>query len=111
VENGANDAKEIFSEFERRRRPNADAIAVMALENYVEMRDSVADAHFLLMRALERVLAARHPERFVPRYWTVTFSRVPYSVALERGDIQIAILRELTENKTAIEQIDLARAD
>ena len=108
-----NDAgvESVFAEFEKRRKPNADAIAEMALENYVEMRDSVADAHFLLMRALERLLAARHPTRFVPRYWMVTFSRVPYSVALERGDIQSTILRELTEGNTAIEETDLARAD
>ncbi len=111
VENGANDAKEIFSEFERRRRPNADAIAVMALENYVEMRDSVADAHFLLMRALERELAARHPGRFVPRYWMVTFSRVPYALAHSRGEIQREILRELTVGKRDLADIDFARAD
>ena len=105
------DIESVFEQFEKNRKPNADAIAEMALENYVEMRDSVADTHFLLMRALERVLAARHPTRFVPRYWMVTFSRVPYSVARERGDIQSAILRELTNGKTAIEQIDMARAD
>jgi kynurenine 3-monooxygenase len=83
----------------------------MALENYIEMRDSVADAHFLLMRALERELAQRHPGRFVPRYWMVTFSRVPYAVALARGDIQIAILRELTANKSELAQVDMQRAD
>ena len=105
------DIESVFAQFEKRRKPNASAIAEMALENYVEMRDSVADAHFLLTRALERVLAARHPTRFVPRYWMVTFSRVPYSVALERGDIQSAVLRELTNGKTTIEQIDMARAD
>jgi kynurenine 3-monooxygenase len=104
------DIESVFAEFEKRRKPNADAIAEMALENYIEMRDSVADAHFLLMRGLERLLAARHPLRFVPRYWMVTFSRVPYSVALERGEIQSAILRELTDDKTAIEEIDLAHA-
>ena len=102
---------EVFAEFERRRKPNADAIAAMALENYVEMRDRVDDADFLLMRALERVLAARHPGRFVPRYWMVTFTRLPYSVAFERGEIQSAILRELTAGKSRLEEIDLARAD
>jgi len=100
-----------FAEFQQRRKPNADAIAAMALENYVEMRDSVADAHFLLMRALERTLAARHPGRFVPRYWMVTFSRVPYEVAFTRGEVQAQILRELTAGKTALEQVDLAHAD
>jgi len=100
-----------FAEFERRRKPNADAIAAMALENYVEMRDSVADAHFLLARALERTLAARHPGRFVPRYWMVTFSRVPYTTAYARGEIQAQILRELTAGKSSLDEVDLARAD
>jgi len=105
------DSAAAFAEFERRRKPNADAIAAMALENYVEMRDSVADAHFLLMRALERTLAERHPGRFVPRYWMVTFSRVPYAVAFARGEIQSGILRELTAGKTDLAQVDLAAAD
>jgi kynurenine 3-monooxygenase len=111
LENSADDTGAVFVEFERRRKPNADAIAAMALENYVEMRDSVADAHFLMMRALERTLAARHPGRFVPRYWMVTFSRLPYATAFARGDIQAAMLRELTAGKKSLEEVDLARAD
>ena len=99
------------AEFQRRRKPNADAIAAMALENYIEMRDSVADARFLLMRALERTLAGRHPGRFVPRYWMVTFSRLPYATAFARGEIQIGILRDLTTGKTDLAQVDMARAD
>jgi kynurenine 3-monooxygenase len=109
--NAPNDASAVFAEFQHRRKPNADAIAAMALENYVEMRDSVADAHFLLMRALERALAARHPGRFVPRYWMVTFSRLPYATAFARGEIQAQILRELTQGKTSLDEIDLTRAD
>jgi len=108
---GSDDLAATFAEFQRRRKPNADAIAAMAVENYVEMRDRVDDADFLLMRALERVLAQRHPGRFVPRYWMVTFSRLPYATAFARGEIQAAILRELTAGKSAVEQVDLARAD
>ena len=100
-----------FAEFERRRRPNAEAIAAMALENYVEMRDSVADPGFLLRRELGRVLAARHPRRFVPRYSMVTFTRMPYAQARARGALQDALLRELGEGKQRIEEIDLAHAD
>ena len=111
LDNAANDANAAFAEFQRRRKPNADAIAAMALENYVEMRDSVADARFLLMRALERTLAARHPGRFVPRYWMVTFSRIPYALAFARGEIQAGILRDLTADKTALDAVDLAQAD
>ncbi|MCE7951478.1 MAG: FAD-dependent monooxygenase [Xanthomonadales bacterium PRO7] len=111
LQDSSSDFETVFAQFQHRRKPNADAIAAMALENYIEMRDSVADAHFLLMRALERQLAARHPGRFVPRYWMVTFSRLPYSVAFERGEIQSGILRELTTGKTALDQVDLTLAD
>jgi kynurenine 3-monooxygenase len=111
MDHAANDTCAVFAEFQRRRKPNADAIAAMALENYVEMRDSVADARFLLMRALERALAERHPGRFVPRYWMVTFSRLPYATAFARGEIQAGILRELTAGKTTLDDIDLALAD
>jgi kynurenine 3-monooxygenase len=111
MEKAPNDTSAVFAEFQSRRKPNADAIAAMALENYVEMRDSVADARFLLMRALERSLAARHPGCFVPRYWMVTFSRVPYATAFARGEIQSGILRELTAGKTSLDDIDLAKAD
>ena len=100
-----------FAEFERRRRPNAEAIAKMALENYVEMRDSVADAGFLLRRELGRLLAERHPGRFVPRYSMVTFTRMPYAQALARGEIQDRLLRELADGKDAIADVDLTRAD
>jgi len=99
-----------FAEFERRRRPNAEAIAKMAIENYVEMRDSVADAGFLLRRELGRVLAQHHPDRFVPRYSMVTFSRMPYAQAFARGAVQDALLRELADGKSRVEDIDLARA-
>ncbi|MGH8041251.1 MAG: FAD-dependent oxidoreductase [Rudaea sp.] len=105
------DTESTFAEFERRRKPNADAIAAMALENYIEMRDSVADAHFLLMRDVGRVLAERHLGRFVPRYGMVTFTRMPYCVAFARGKIQTGILRELCEGKTTLDQIDLTHAD
>ncbi|MEO8804117.1 MAG: NAD(P)/FAD-dependent oxidoreductase [Rudaea sp.] len=111
LEDARGDTAHAFAEFERRRKPNADAIAAMALENYIEMRDSVADAHFLLMRAMERKLAERHPKRFVPRYWMVTFTRLPYSTAFERGKIQAQILRELTVEKIDLDDIDWTHAD
>jgi kynurenine 3-monooxygenase len=111
LQHARHDLAATFAQFQHRRKPNADAIAAMALENYVEMRDSVADPHFLLMRELGRVLAERHPGRFVPRYWMVTFSRLPYAIAFARGEIQSALLRELTVGKTAVDQIDMTLAD
>lgn len=103
--------REAYEAFERIRKPNADAIADMALENYVEMRDRVDDPDFLLRRALERLLAERHPERFVPRYAMVTFRRVPYAVAKARGEVQARILAELTRGVARVEDVDLAIAD
>jgi kynurenine 3-monooxygenase len=47
----------------------------------------------------------------VPRYWMVTFSRLPYTTAFARGEIQAAILRELAAGKTELAQIDLAQAE
>lgn len=100
-----------FAEFERRRRPNAEAIAAMALENYIEMRDSVADAGFLLRRDLGRMLAQRHPDRFMPRYAMVTFTRMPYAQAFARGTLQDALLRELTADKQHLDEVDICHAD
>jgi kynurenine 3-monooxygenase len=105
------DSAAVFAEFQRRRKPNADAIAAMALENYIEMRDRVDDADYLLMRDLDRVLAARHPGRWVPRYWMVTFSRLPYATAYERGEIQAQLLREFVCGKSQVADVDLALAD
>jgi len=100
-----------FSQFEKNRKKNANAIADMALENYIEMRDSVADAGFLLRRALERLLAERHPGHFIPRYSMVSFTRIPYAIAQERGRIQTEILRQLSIGKSELDQIDFAQAD
>ena len=100
-----------FAAFEAERRPNAQAIQEMALENYVEMRDQVDDADFLLQRQLERLLAQRHPGRFVPRYSMVSFLRVPYATAQARGSIQRQILVECCAGLASIDQVDLAAAD
>ena len=107
----ADDWQRAFEAFELERRPNAEAIQAMALENYVEMRDKVDDADFLLRRQLERVLAERHPGRFVPRYSMVTFLRLPYALALLRGEIQRGILLQCCEGLQRVEQVDLAKAD
>ncbi len=100
----------VFDEFSRRRKPNADAIAEMALDNYIEMRDRVDDADFLLMRELDRTLSDAVPSHWMTHYAMVTFSRMPYSVALERTRMGEALLRELTAGKASLDEIDLALA-
>ncbi|MBS0213259.1 MAG: FAD-dependent monooxygenase [Proteobacteria bacterium] len=107
----ADDFAAAFAAFEAERLPNARAIQQMALENYLEMRDRVDDADYLLQRDLERLLAIRHPERFVPRYSMVSFRRVPYATALARGRVQRELLIEATRGCLRIEDVDLAAAD
>ena len=107
----ANDFAEAFAAFEAERLPDSRAIQAMALENYIEMRDRVDDADFLLQRELERLLAQRHPDRFVPRYTMVTFRTTRYSVAMERGAIQREILAAHTQDRTSLDQVDLAAVD
>jgi len=102
---------EIFAEFEKRRRPNADAIADMALENYVEMRSTVREPKFQLKKDLSFRLEERHPGRFIPRYSMVMFHTIPYAEARRRGAIQEEILDELANRTASVDDVDLVRAD
>src|SRR5260370_42530051 len=79
------DWNKVFREFERARKENADAIADLAIENFVEMRDRVGDPRFLFRKKVELALQEKYPDRFVPKYSMVTFLRVPYVTALKRG--------------------------
>jgi kynurenine 3-monooxygenase len=101
----------LFAEFEKDRKINTDAIADMAIENFTEMRDRVADPRFLFRKKVELALEARYPELFVPKYAMVTFHRIPYSVALERGVVQDRILAELCESISRVEDMDWNKAD
>jgi kynurenine 3-monooxygenase len=97
--------------FARQRKPNADAIADMALENYIEMRDTVRHPKFLLQKELSFELERRFPDRFIPRYSMVMFHHaIPYAIAYERGKIQTQILDELTSHANGIDDIDMAIA-
>jgi len=103
--------RRVFAEFERARKANTDAIADMAIENFVEMRDKVADPRFLLRKKVELALEAKYPGTFVPKYAMVTFHRVPYSVARERGAIQDRMLTELCDGIERVEDLDWKKAD
>lgn len=104
------DTAGVFAEFQRIRQPNSDAIAAMALENYVEMRDSVADPHFLAKRALGLQLAERAPQHFMARYRMVTFTHLPYAYAYERGRAQDVLLEQLLRGSTDAASVDLSAA-
>ncbi|MEO6228142.1 MAG: NAD(P)/FAD-dependent oxidoreductase [Thermomonas sp.] len=100
-----------FMAFEAQRKPDTEAIQQMALENYIEMRDKVGDPAFLLQRDLELALQARHPQRFVPHYAMVTFMRIPYSLALQRSEIQRHILEDATRGLVSLDGVDWVAAD
>lgn len=109
-EHGA-DWERVFREFEESRKVNTDAIADLAIENFVEMRDRVADPRFLFRKKVELALEAKFPGRFVPKYAMVTFHRIPYSVALERGVKQDRILDRLCIGIERVEDLDWAEAE
>jgi kynurenine 3-monooxygenase len=102
-----------FAEFDAARKPNTDAIAAMALDNYLEMRARVADPKFQLQQALSLELERRFPRQFIPRYSMVMFHHeIPYMIAEQRGSIQAEILAELTSGEvSALSDVDFARAE
>jgi len=111
LERGA-DWTQVFAEVERLRHPHADAIAEMALENYIEMRDTVRDPKFQLQKALSLELERRFPGRFIPRYSMVMFHHeIGYADAYARGQIQQELLDELTRETARIEEVDWGRAE
>jgi len=101
----------IFQEFEKARKINTDAIADMAVENFVEMRDRVADPRFLLRKKVELALEAKYPQLFVPKYAMVTFHRIPYATAFDRGQSQDRMLSELCDSIERVEDLDWNKAD
>lgn len=105
------DWPQVFHHFQQFRKPNTDAIADMALDNFIEMRDRVADPQFLFMKRVELALESRYPRRFVPKYSMVSFHHIPYSVAQSRGKIQSRILEELCTPIDSIEDLDWDHAD
>jgi kynurenine 3-monooxygenase len=100
-----------FEAFFAARKPNTDAIAAMALENYLEMRERVADPKFRLQQTLALELERRHPQRFIPRYSMVMFHHeISYSTAQRRGLVQARLLAELTAGAATLADIDYERA-
>ena len=100
-----------IKEFDRIRKPNADAIADMAIENYTTMRSSVIDPKFQLKKEIGFELEKRFPDRFVPRYSMVMFHCVPYAETYKRGAIQQEILTALAEDCESVSKVDFDKAE
>ncbi len=85
----------LFKDFSDKRIPDGNAIAELALENYIEMRDKTADEEFLIRKKIETKFTKLHPELWLPLYSQVTFSNIPYSQAKENGLRQRAIMDQI----------------
>lgn len=83
--------------FAERRKPDGDAIAQLAIDNYTEMRDLVGDELFLLRKKIENKIFEKHPDKWMPLYSQVTFSHIPYSVAYATGQKQKRIMDKVME--------------
>lgn len=79
------DQRAALEQYQRARKPAADAIADMALENFVEMRDKTGRPEFLYSKKVEQALHQMFPARVHPQYNLVSFSTVPYDEAQREG--------------------------
>lgn len=93
------DWERIFEEYQKDRKPNADAIAELSYRNFMEMSSKTADPKFLLQKQIEKHFAAKHPDKWIPVYSRVTFSERSYAEALAEGDAQEEIMRQVMITK------------
>src|SRR6266404_3872170 len=82
------DRQRAFAEYFFPRKENADALADLALENFIEMRDKTASRAFRAKKKLDHLLEALLPGIYLPLYTMVTFTRIPYSAAAKRARTQ-----------------------
>jgi kynurenine 3-monooxygenase len=110
IEAHGTDWETVFTEYGKQRKENTDAIAEMAVENFYEMRDAVADPVFVRKRELETKLEHSFPDYF-SKYSMVTFREdLPYSVAKRRGNAQDKLLMEICAKVDNVSEIDLNEA-
>jgi len=103
--------EKLFEKFFESYKPNADAIAKMAEENYVEMSEKVGDKKFLLRKKLETFLHKKLPTKFLNRYMMVTYSNIPYSTVYEVGEKQSDFLDSLNITNDDFSSLDLLRVE
>jgi kynurenine 3-monooxygenase len=105
------DWKTIFSEYQKSRKPNADAIAELSYRNFMEMSTKTADEKFLLQKKIEKVFSDKHPDLWIPLYSRVTFSDRPYAEALAIGDAQNGIMEEVLKMEDIDNKWDSAEVE
>lgn len=96
IDENGDDWATILQRYQLLRKPDGDAIADLAINNFIEMRDRTADPKFLLQKKIEARLHDKYPGQWIPAYSQVTFSpHIRYSEALQRGQQQEAIMQEV----------------
>lgn len=93
IDRHAPDWEKVFRCYQEERKENADTLADLAIENFIEMRDRVASPFFLLHKRIEKTLYKLFPRWYIPLYSRVTFSRMPYAQAVDRARRQEQVLR------------------
>ena len=101
----------ILAEYEEVQKPNAKAIAEMALENWLEMRDKVADQKFLLRKKLEGAIEQKYPGQYKSRYGLITYTLTPYVMAQKAGLKQIEILNKALNGVSSLDQVSWPLVD
>jgi kynurenine 3-monooxygenase len=92
------DWERIIPNFAKMRKPDGDAIADLAMRNFIEMRDLTANPDFLFRKKVEKYLLENHSDYWMPLYSMVTFSNKSYSEALREGQNQDKIMEKVMEN-------------
>ena len=87
-----NDRERAFAEYFERRKENADALADLAVDNFIEMRDKTASKTFRAKKKLDHLLEGALPGMYLPLYTMVTFTRIPYAEAARRARLQDRIV-------------------
>jgi kynurenine 3-monooxygenase len=90
LQNSPQDRERAFAEYFHRRKENADALADLAIGNFIEMRDKTASKTFRAKKKLDHALEAALPGMYLPLYTMITFTRMPYATAAKRARVQDA---------------------
>ena len=108
IDQNENDWKTIFNAFSSSQVENGHAIADMAIENYLEMRDHVNDPEYKKRRNVELKLELMFPGQFIPRYSMVSFHQIPYAEVYQRGEKQLKIIGDVLKADPSGQSIDKA---
>jgi kynurenine 3-monooxygenase len=111
IERYGDDWKTVLSEYQKSRKPNADAIAELSYRNFMEMSSKTADEKFLLQKKIEKEFSDKHPDKWIPLYSRVTFSDRPYAEALAIGDYQNAIMESVLKMENIEQKWDSAEVE